>query len=116
MKYRGPHNWCLYEPASVPTVSGPDLRIPDRYRRQENFRNDDHELKAKVLAELDRKPSVTSDHIGVTAEDGVVTLSGPVTSAWEKTAAERAVGRVKGVRAIAEEMVVRLPSYTLPKR
>jgi osmotically-inducible protein OsmY len=42
----------------------------------------------------------------------VVTLTGFVTSYAEKTAAERAARRVKGVKAIAEEIEVRLPSHT----
>lgn len=71
--------------------------------------NDDHKLKNAVQAELDWEPSVTSDHIGVTADGGVVTLTGHVDSYWQKAAAERAAGRVQGVRAIAEEIEVRLP-------
>lgn len=72
--------------------------------------NDDHKLKTEVTNELAWEPSVTADHIGVTAEGGVVTLTGHVNSYWQKAAAERAVGRVKGVRAIAEEIEVRLSS------
>lgn len=74
--------------------------------------NNDHKLKSDVLAELAWEPSVSADHIGVTAEGGVVTLSGHVDSYWQKAAAERAASRVKGVRAIAEEIDVRLPSET----
>lgn len=69
----------------------------------------DHGLKAEVLAELDWEPKVSPDHIGVTVRDGLVTLSGHVESYWQKRAAEEAVGRVKGVRAIAELLTVRLP-------
>lgn len=72
--------------------------------------NADHKLKTAVLDELAWEPSVDADHIGVTAEDGVVTLTGHVTSFWEKTAAEKATRRVKGLRAMAEEIEVRLPS------
>ena len=72
--------------------------------------NNDHKLKNEVLAELAWEPAVTPDHIGVTAEDGVVTLSGHVASYWQKAAAERAVGRVKGVRAIVEGIEVLLPT------
>ncbi len=46
----------------------------------------------------------------VTAPDGVVTLSGFVGSYAEKIAAENATRGVKGVRAIAQEIEVRLPS------
>src|SRR6516162_5924921 len=72
----------------------------------------DLELRQDVLDELEFEPSVNAAHIGVTANHGVVTLTGFVTSYAEKTAAERAARRVKGVRAIAEEIEVRLPSDT----
>lgn len=69
----------------------------------------DDKLKKAVLAELDWEPSVTAAHIGVSADKGTVTLTGQVESYSQKHAAEMAVGRVKGVRAIAEEIEVRLP-------
>jgi osmotically-inducible protein OsmY len=72
----------------------------------------DLQLKQDVLDELEFEPSINSAHIGVTANRGVVTLTGFVTSYAEKTAAERAARRVKGVKAIAEEIEVRLPSDT----
>jgi len=70
---------------------------------------DDKQLKHDVLAELAWEPSVTAAHIGVAVHDGVVTLTGHVTSFVEKHLAEAAAGRVKGVKAIAEEVEVRLP-------
>jgi osmotically-inducible protein OsmY len=70
----------------------------------------DLELRQDVLDELEFEPSVNAAHIGVTANHGVVTLTGFVMSYAEKTAAERAARRVKGVKAIAEEIEVRLPS------
>jgi len=72
----------------------------------------DLQLRQDVLDELEFEPSVNAAHIGVTANRGVVTLTGFVTSYAEKTAAERAARRVKGVKAIAEEIEVRLPSDT----
>lgn len=71
----------------------------------------DHQLKQDVLAELDWEPSISADHIGVTAKDGVVTLSGHVETYWQKQAAETAAGRVKGLKALAEEIEVRLPIH-----
>jgi osmotically-inducible protein OsmY len=71
--------------------------------------SDDKQLKQAVLDELKWEPSVNSAHIGVTAKDGVVTLLGHVESYWEKSAAEKAARRVKGVKAVAEEIEVRLP-------
>jgi len=71
----------------------------------------DKTLQTNVLAELGWEPSVTAAHIGVTAKDGVVTLTGHVQNYMEKYAAEKAAGRVKGVRAVAEEIEVRLPLH-----
>jgi len=68
---------------------------------------DDVVLRQNVLDELEFEPSVNAAHIGVTAENGVVTLSGHVSSYAEKIAAERAAQRVKGVRGIAQEIEVR---------
>ena len=73
--------------------------------------NTDHKLKTDVLAELAWEPSVSADHIGVTAKDGVVTLTGHVDTYWQKHAAETAVGRVQGVKAVAEEIEIRLPLH-----
>ena len=70
---------------------------------------DDSELQQAVLAEFKWEPSVTAAHIGVTANAGVVTLSGHVDTYAGKLAAETAARRVKGVKAVAEEIEVRLP-------
>jgi len=66
-------------------------------------------LQQAVLAELSWEPSITAGHIGVTANKGVVTLTGHVENFAEKRYAEAAAGRVKGVKAVAEEIVVKLP-------
>ena len=50
----------------------------------------DLELRQDVLDELEFEPSVNAAHIGVTANHGVVTLTGFVTNYAEKTMAERA--------------------------
>lgn len=68
----------------------------------------DDQLQKAVLAELKWEPSITAAHIGVTAENGTVTLTGHVESYGQKHAAEMATGRVKCVKAIAEEIKVRL--------
>lgn len=72
----------------------------------------DLELQKDVVDELEFEPSVNAAHIGVAANHGIVTLTGSVTSYAEKLAAERAARRVKGVKAIAQEIEVRLPSDT----
>jgi osmotically-inducible protein OsmY len=73
--------------------------------------SNDSELKQAVLAELNWEPSVVAAHIGVTSSAGVVTLSGHVNNFAAKWAAEAAAGRVKGVKAVAEELEVRLPGH-----
>ncbi|MER2268279.1 BON domain-containing protein [Methylobacterium oxalidis] len=69
----------------------------------------DKDLRRDVLDELDFDPSLDAGDIGVAVSDGVVTLTGHVGSFAEKVEAERAVRRVKGVRAIAQEIQVRYP-------
>ena len=69
----------------------------------------DSQLQQAVLAELKWEPSITAAHIGVTAKSGIVALTGHVDSYMEKHAAEMAASRVKGVKAVAEEIEVRLP-------
>lgn len=64
-------------------------------------------LRQNVLDELDYEPSVNAAHIGVIAEEGIVTLSGYVESYAEKLAAVAAARRVRGVKAIADEIEVR---------
>jgi osmotically-inducible protein OsmY len=68
----------------------------------------DSDLQRDVLAELECDPSVQAQHIGVSAKDGIVTLSGEVPTYAEKFATESAAKRVAGVRAIAEELKVNL--------
>jgi osmotically-inducible protein OsmY len=68
----------------------------------------DKQLQQSVIDELAWEPSVTSEHIGVTAREGVITLSGHVPSYWEKRAAQTAASRVKGVKAVVEEIEVKL--------
>lgn len=70
----------------------------------------DRVLQRKVMAELEWEPAVESADIGVSVVDGVVTLNGFVKSYAEKLAAEKAVRRVAGVGAIAEELKVRYGS------
>ena len=68
----------------------------------------DKQLRQDVLDELEFEPSVDATNIGVTVDKGIVTLTGHVPTFWQKTAAERAVWRVKGVKAIAQEIEVRV--------
>ncbi len=69
----------------------------------------DSELKRDVENELKWEPSVNEAHIGVAVKEGVVTLTGHVPSYTEKYAAEKAAKRVYGVKAVANELDVKLP-------
>jgi len=71
----------------------------------------DKQLKQNILAELAWEPSINAAHIGVTTHDGVATISGHVENYFEKRSAEAAAGRVKGVKAVVEEIEVRLPAH-----
>lgn len=70
----------------------------------------DKQLRQNVIDELDFEPSIDAANIGVAVDDGVVTLTGHASSYAAKIAAEYATRRVKGVRAIAQEIEVRYPS------
>lgn len=69
---------------------------------------DDRTLQKQVLEELDWEPSLDASEIGVTVHDGVVTLTGDVGSYIHKHNAEEAAARVRGVRAVANELEVKL--------
>lgn len=68
----------------------------------------DLQTRDAVLRQLDWDPDVEAGGIGVTARDGTVTLTGYADSYAAKLAAERAAKRVRGVRAVANELDVRL--------
>ncbi|QHL90476.1 BON domain-containing protein [Sphingomonas changnyeongensis] len=70
----------------------------------------DADIQRDVQAELEWEPSLDAAGIGVAVSHGVVTLTGQVKSYAEKMVAEKAAGRVAGVRAIAEEIRVCYPS------
>jgi len=68
----------------------------------------DSQLQHDVLAELEWDPTVDAAKIGVSVEDGVVTLRGAIRSLPEKWEAEKAALRVAGVKAVANEIEVDL--------
>ncbi len=70
----------------------------------------DAQLQRDVLDELKWDARVQPNEIGVAVKDGIVTLTGWVDSYTKKWAAEEAALRVKGVKAVANDIEVRLPS------
>ena len=68
----------------------------------------DAQIQTDVLAELKWDARVQPNEIGVAVKDGVVTLTGWVNSYTKKWAAEEAAHRVHGVKAVANDIEVRL--------
>jgi osmotically-inducible protein OsmY len=70
----------------------------------------DAQIQSDVLAELKWEPRVQPNEIGVAVKDGVVTLTGWVDSYTKRWAAEEATHRVRGVKAVANDIEVKLSS------
>lgn len=70
----------------------------------------DNDVRQHVENALDWEPSISARDIGVSVDEGVVTLRGTVSSYTEKVNAERLAERVYGVRAVANDLGVRLVS------
>lgn len=70
----------------------------------------DKELRGAVEQALDWEPIINAKGIGISVEDGVVTLSGHVDNYAEKREAEKVAGMVRGVKAVVCELRVALPS------
>ncbi len=70
----------------------------------------DEEIQREVLEELKWDAKVQPNEIGVAVKDGVAILTGWVDSYGKKWAAERAAHRVRGVKALANDIEVRLPT------
>ncbi len=68
----------------------------------------DSDLRLKVIDELDWESSVDASQIGVAVKDGIVTLTGTVLSYPDRRNAEKAAGRVAGVKAVAAELDIKL--------
>ncbi|MCW6006958.1 BON domain-containing protein [Micromonospora sp. CPCC 205371] len=70
-------------------------------------RRGDREIQAHVAGELNGIPGLDTAHIAVVVRAGMVTLRGEVDATVDRQVAKRTVGRIPGVRAVADEMVVR---------
>jgi osmotically-inducible protein OsmY len=67
----------------------------------------DTQIQTDVFDELKWEPGIDHEQIGISVANGVVSLTGTVRSYAEKLLAEKTVRRIRGVRAIAEELQVR---------
>ena len=74
------------------------------------MRKSDSQLQNDVMEELVWDPSVGRSEVAVAAKDGVITLAGQVDSYAKRDAAMKAAERVSGVRAIADELTVKIPA------
>jgi osmotically-inducible protein OsmY len=70
----------------------------------------DQEIQRDLLEELQWEARVQPNEIGAAVRDGVVTLTGFVDNYAKKWSAERAAHRVRGVRAVANDIEVQLPT------
>jgi osmotically-inducible protein OsmY len=68
----------------------------------------DELIREDVLSELKWDPKLESNDIAVAVKDGVVTLSGFVSNFWELEVAEKAAKRVYGVKAVANDLEVKM--------
>jgi osmotically-inducible protein OsmY len=72
-------------------------------------RKTDAEIQQDVLRELTWDTRVEETDVGVEVDDGVVTLSGTVSSWGKRHAAAEAAHRVRGVLDVANNIVVKIP-------
>ncbi|MBI4312252.1 MAG: BON domain-containing protein [Chloroflexi bacterium] len=76
---------------------------------QATFTKTDSRIQQDVLEELKWDPRVEETDVGVEVDNGIVTLTGTVTSLAKRIAAQEAAHRVKGVLDVANTIVVRPP-------
>src|ERR1700729_4666247 len=87
----------------------PDMEGQDGRADRGEEGKSDAEIRDAVIDELGGDPQISdADAIGVAVQDGAVTLTGHVPSYAEKLAAARAVERVYGVKAVANDLTVKL--------
>jgi osmotically-inducible protein OsmY len=106
MKLEAVRNWSLIH------IKAPWIQPPHNPRSKLRRKvMDNIQLRQDILDELDFEPSIDATRIGVTVSEGVVTLTGHVSSYAEEIRAEEAVRRIKGVHAIADEIEVQYPGW-----
>jgi osmotically-inducible protein OsmY len=69
----------------------------------------DEWIQQAVLTELKWEGRLDPNEVGVAVQDGIVTLTGLVDSYAKRIAAEEAAQHIHGVRAVANEIELRLP-------
>src|SRR5262245_34862038 len=74
------------------------------------FKHSDADIEKDIREELKWEPSLRNDELAVSVRGGVVTLAGHVPSFYDRWKGERVSARVKGVKGVANDLEVRLPS------
>jgi len=65
------------------------------------------DLQRDVQEAIKWEPLLSAAEIGVTAKEGIITLTGTVDSYWKKTEAEEAAKNVAGVKAVVQKIEIR---------
>lgn len=73
----------------------------------------DREIQADVMSEIQWEPALLGNEIGVSVNEGVVMLSGIVDTYYKKRLAEKVSKKVNGVKAVAEEILVKVPGSNI---
>ncbi len=71
------------------------------------------QLQVDVMEELQYEPIVDAAGIGISAKDGIVTLTGTVNSLAEKWAVSHAAERIGGVKAVVNQIKVEVSEVHL---
>jgi osmotically-inducible protein OsmY len=73
------------------------------------------DLQKDVQEAIKWEPLLSAAEIGVTAKEGVITLTGTVDSYWKKTEAEEAAKNVAGVKAVVEKIEIKFVGHSSKK-
>jgi osmotically-inducible protein OsmY len=100
--------------ASIIALGAPQARTEQAHTKATSSRKDrimnktDLQIKQDIEAELRWDPKVNAAQIGVSVDEGAVSLLGSVDTYAAKWAAEDATKRVSGVRTVAQNLTVKL--------
>jgi osmotically-inducible protein OsmY len=92
----------------APTSALDYNNLPTKKGTRNIMNKTDIQLKQDIEAELHWDPKVNAAQIGVSVDQGTVSLLGSVDTYAQKWAAEDATKRVSGVRSVAQDLTVKL--------
>jgi osmotically-inducible protein OsmY len=82
---------------------------------KKNIMKTNADLQKDVQEAIKWEPLLSAAEIGVTAKNGIVTLTGTVDSYWKKTEAEKATKNVAGVKAVVEKIEIKFAGNSFKK-